>query len=126
MSEEVAEFLKEFYPGLYGKMASEAFIREPAKYNTKVLGRQVVKGVMCYEDTSFNDVSIKLLAGDLQSLRRLIEPVKPCRLSIKVPESLSDYVNNLSTIGFKLIAKDYSNSLNEYLLVLSYSGDTHG
>lgn len=123
MSEEVAEFLEEFYPGLYGKIASEAFIKEPAKYNMRVLGSEGVEGVMCYEDASFNDVSIKLLAGDLQSLRRLIEPVRPCRLSIKVPESLSDYVNDLSTIGFKVIAKDYSDSLDEYLLVLSYSGD---
>lgn len=124
MSEEVAEFLEEFYPSPYGELAALAFSKEPGKYSLRILGRDEVKGVMCYEDNDFNSVNVKVLAGSLQSIRRLIEPVKPCRLLIKVPESLGDYINDLAIIGFQLVAKDYSQSLDEYLYVMNYSGDT--
>jgi len=116
---EVAGYLKDFYPGRFGELAAKAFTANPDKYKTKLLADEGISGVLSYEIIDFDSINIKLLAGDLRTIKQLISPIRKCNLSIMVPESLGDYLSDLESVGFRVDA-------GKSLLYLTRSGDING
>lgn len=109
----VIDFIKEFY-GSFGSQAAKAYSRDPDRYETKILPG----GLLAYEVVNFDSINLKLLAGDKQTLRDLICPLKKCNLFIRVPSSLSDYISDLLAVGFKI-------ECGQDLLLMARYGDTN-
>jgi len=93
----LTSMIREFY-GSYGDQAASAYANDPTKYETRFLP----EGLIAYELTGFDSISIKLLVGDLRTIRDLIHPLRNCNLTIKVPQELSDYIFDLQEVGFKI------------------------
>jgi hypothetical protein len=124
---QASEFIKDYYGQGYGYLASKAFDKDPFKYETKVFVFGCLQGVMSY--SSHDDrIKIKLLAGTIEALESFIDYLEPADklISLLVPESLEDHLARVKNLGFAEVKKDYSDCLNEYLLVMKYSGDTNG
>jgi len=107
----LTSIINDFY-GPYGERAVKAFEANPDKYFTRFLR----DGLIAYELSNFDTINIKLLIGDLRTIRDLIHPLRKCNLYIRVPQGLRGYLSDLETLGFKIQSgKD--------LLLLNRSGD---
>ncbi|MDD4352825.1 MAG: hypothetical protein PHN56_00045 [Candidatus Nanoarchaeia archaeon] len=123
--EKTANYVQSFFPYYYGSIAATLLEKNPFKYRTKVIYNDEIKGVLSYDLKSFNNgksnrAKIRLLAGDDESIEKLISPLKNSDLIfIKVPSNFINYIENLKKIGFREYEKIYSKDLGEEMIVLS-------